>query len=241
MDQVRLLSNVEIPRSDLVNYLLEIGVQYREDPYQLSNYYLHTGEATVWIDLDDIEPHYPNPEIDALIEQKLGDPPRIRILLHISRGLEGQLLALDFACKLAQRWPFVLDNLSGSARRIYSLEELQALQRKGHGFWEDEKRTPRPKKSDPYENFTYIPPWQIEEYKSQGLPLPDWIVEELERQGLSETGYEKEEDGDYMSQVYNLLEQGLLMDAIKLYRKRTGVSLREAKHIVEAMKESKSL
>ena len=153
MQQVRLLSSREIPRTDLVAFFSQIGVKHEENPHYLSPYFLHTGGSYVWIDLDDIEGHYPNPEIDALTEQKLGGPTRTRILLHINRSPESETLAIGFACQFAERWRCVIDNLSGLARRIYSAQELQQLQKEGCGLWDDDQLVPLPKDEDEDEAF----------------------------------------------------------------------------------------
>ena len=155
MRQVELLSGREIPRTDLVAFFSQIGVKHEENPHYLSPYFLHTGESYVWIDLDIIEERYPDPAIDALTEQKLGDLPQTQILLHINRSPESEALAIGFACQFAERWPCVIDNLSGLAHRIYSAQELQQLREKGRGLWDDDQLVPLPK--DKYEDEAFIP------------------------------------------------------------------------------------
>jgi hypothetical protein len=54
-------------------------------------------------------------------------------------------LALELATQFAKRWPSVLDNLSGSARRIFTLEEMQALYESGLDLWKDEEEVSLPK------------------------------------------------------------------------------------------------
>lgn len=158
MRQVRLLLSTNIPRDELVAFFSQVGAKYNENPHLLSPYFPNSGGAYVWIDLDDIEKRYPDPKVDALTEQKLGAIPRFSILLHINTDPESEPLALGFAIQFAERWPCVLDNLSGLARHIYSLEELRKLQEEGRGFWDDEQLVPLPK--DEYEGEAFIPPGQ---------------------------------------------------------------------------------
>ena len=156
MRQVELLSSREIPRTDLVAFFSQIGVKHEENPYNLSPYFLHTGEHSVWIDLDIIEERYPEPAIDALTEQKLGGLPQTQILLHISRGPESEALAIGFACQFAEHWPCVVDNLSGRVRRIYSAQELRQLQKEGRGLWDDDQLAPFPKDEGEDKSFMHF-------------------------------------------------------------------------------------
>jgi hypothetical protein len=82
---------------------------------------------------------------------------------------------------LAEHWPFVVNNLSTLARRIFTREDLQHLQEEGYGFWEDEKDVPFPEEwYSPDEE--YIAPWQEEGMRKQ--------AEEAEKQ---EKGFEAED------------------------------------------------
>jgi hypothetical protein len=56
---------------------------------------------------------------DVLIERKLGGAPQTSILLYISRRPSSEPLA-ELAIHFASRWPCVLDNLSGVARRVFT-------------------------------------------------------------------------------------------------------------------------
>ena len=103
--------------------------------------------------------------IDALIESKLGGLPQTDVVLHVSREPGSEQLAIELAIQFAKRWPCVLDNLSGLARRIFTLEELQALYESGLGLREDEKDVPLPKEWCTDE--VYIAPWQREELEKQ--------------------------------------------------------------------------
>jgi hypothetical protein len=141
MEPVELVTSKEFSQDELITSLLQIGVRRDENPNRLWDYVLRTGEAIVWVDPDDPE-RYPDSEVDALIESKLGDLPRTSIVLHISRNPGSEQLALELAIKFAKHWPCVLDNLSGLARRIFTLEELQALCDSGLGLWELEANDP---------------------------------------------------------------------------------------------------
>lgn len=232
MRQVSLLSPIEIPRSELLQFFAQAGVKRGESAHRLAEHLLRAGEAQVWIEPESKEPHYPDPPVDALIEQKLGGPPRTHLLLHITSTPESEQLALDFACLLAERWPFVLDNLSGLARRIYGLADLQSLRQEKRGLWDEEKQASLPK--DELADATFVPAWMEEQYRSQDKPLPEWMREERQRQALSTEGADNE---DYLSQVRHLLNQGLKMEAVKLYRVSTGVSLKEARQAVDRLEE----
>jgi len=165
MEPVELVTSKAFSRDELITALFQIGVKCEESPHRMWDYALRRGEAIVWIDPDDPE-DYPNPEVDALIESKLGEPPRTSIVLHVSREPGSEQLAMELAIQFAKRWPCVLDNLSGLARRIFALEDLQALYESGLGLREDEKDVPLPKEW--YEtDEVYIAPWQREELEKQ--------------------------------------------------------------------------
>jgi DNA-directed RNA polymerase specialized sigma24 family protein len=137
----------------------------------LWDYIFFRGEAIVWIDPDDPE-NYPDPEVDTLVESKLGAPPQTYIVLHISRNPGSEQLALELAIEFAKRWPSVLDNLSGLARRIFTVEEMQALYESGLGVWEDENKVPLPKEWYATDE-EYLALWQREELEKQDPELTE--------------------------------------------------------------------
>jgi hypothetical protein len=156
-EPVALLSSAEIRRDELVTFLHQAGAAPVESAYRIFDYILKSGEAYFWIDLDDVE-QYPDPEIDALIAQKLGGGPRTRVMLHVkSASPESERLAIEFALQFARHWPCIIDNLSGFARHIYSVQELAELQRQGRGVW-DEDRTAHPPE-DSNAGKAYLPAW----------------------------------------------------------------------------------
>jgi hypothetical protein len=165
MEPVRLMTSKAFSQDELVASLLEIGVQRDETPGHPWEYFACRGEALVWVDPDHPE-IYPDPEVDALIESKLGDLPRTHIVLHITRNPGSEPLALELAIQFAKRWPSVVDNLSGLTRRIFVLEELQALHESGLGFSEDEKGIPLPKEWYTLDE-EYVPSWQREDLEKQ--------------------------------------------------------------------------
>ena len=169
MEPVELVTSKPFSRDELIASLLQIGVERDETPNRLWDYVFRTGEAIVWIDPDDPE-NYPDPEIDALIESKLGSPPQTYAVLHISRNPGSEQLALKLAIEFAKRWPSVLDNLSGLARRIFALEEMQALYESGLGLWDDEKEVSLPKEWYAIDE-EYLAPWQREELEKQDPAL----------------------------------------------------------------------
>lgn len=101
-----------------------------------------------------------------------------RILAGVTRRYQrspatgSERLAMELAIRFAKRWPSVLDNLSGIARRIFTLEELQALYESGLGLHEDAKAVGLPK-----EWYTtdegYIAPWLLEELEKQDSDFED--------------------------------------------------------------------
>lgn len=196
MEPVKLVTSKAISRDDLIDFLLQIGVKRDENPNRLWDYVLRTGEAVVWVDPDDPE-HYPNPEVDALIESKLGDQPRSSIVLHLSRNPGSEQLALELAIQFARHWPSVLDNLSGLARRIFMLEELQSLYNNGQGLRDDEKDVSLPNEWYAVDE-EYLAPWQREELETQRSELIE--LADLPQAGSGNqanppyTGFEKQED-----------------------------------------------
>lgn len=180
MQEVKLLSSSEIPQDELIAFLLHIGVQREESAHRIWDYALRREDAVVWLSLNDPE-NYPNPEVDELIEDKLGAPPQTKIVFHLNRSDGSESLALGLALQLAEHWPFVVNNLSTLARRIFTREDLQHLQEEGYGFWEDEKDVPFPEEWYPPDE-EYIAPWQEEEMRKQ--------AEEAEKQ---EKGFEAED------------------------------------------------
>ena len=75
MEPVKLVTSKAFSHDELITCLLQIGVERDEDPYRLWDYIFLRGDAIVWIDPDDRE-RYPNPEVDTLVESKLGAPPQ---------------------------------------------------------------------------------------------------------------------------------------------------------------------
>src|SRR5262249_32300065 len=145
MDPVELVTSKALSRDELITALLQMGVKCEESPHRMWDYALRRGEAIVWVDPDHSE-HYPDTEVDpVLMQSKLGDSPRTYIVLHVSSNPGSEQLAIELAIQFAKRWPCVLDNLSGLARRVFTLEELQALYESGQGLHEDEKDVPLPK------------------------------------------------------------------------------------------------
>src|SRR5215470_4671034 len=114
MEPVELITSKAISRDEVITFLLQMGVEREQSPHRIWDYAIRRGEAIVWVDPDDVE-HYPDPEVDALIENKLGGPPQTYVVLHISRNPGSEQLALELAIQFAKRWPSVLDNLSGLA------------------------------------------------------------------------------------------------------------------------------
>jgi hypothetical protein len=171
MESVELVTSKAFSQDELITSLLQIGVKRDEDPDHLWDYVLRRGEAIVWIDPDHPE-RYPDSEVDTLIESKVGDSPQTYIVLHVSRNPGSEQLALELAIQFAKRWPCVLDNLSGLARRIFTLEELQALHESGLGLREDAKAGGIPK-----EWYTtdeeYLVSWQLEELEKQDSDFED--------------------------------------------------------------------
>src|SRR5262249_36821826 len=165
MESVKLVTSKAFSRDELIASLLQVGVKPDEGPNRLWDYVLRAGEAIVWVDPDDLE-HYPNPEVDTLIESKLGGPPQTYIVLHMSRNPGSEQLALKLAIQFARRWPCVLDNLSGLARRIFALDELQALSESGKGLRDDDKGVSLPKEWYATDE-EYLAPWQREELEKQ--------------------------------------------------------------------------
>ncbi len=165
MKEARLLAKSNIPQDELISFLLQIGVEREKSPHRIWDYALRHGEAIVWLELEDLE-NYPDPEVDALIESKLGASPQTTIVLHLNSSDRSEQLALGLAIQLAERWPCVLDNLSGLARCIFTLEDLRTLQSEKRGLWEDEKDIPLPEEWVTADE-EYIAPWQVEEMKKQ--------------------------------------------------------------------------
>jgi len=181
MREIEVLSSREIPQEELIAFLLHIGVQREESSHRIWDYALRRDDAVVWLDLNDPE-NYPDPGVDASIEEKLGASPQTRIVFHLNRSDGSESQALGLALQVAEHWPCVLDNLSGLARRIFTLEDLRRLQDEGHGFWEDEKGMPLPEEWYAADE-EYIAPWQEEEMKKQ--------AEEAGKQGK---GFDKEDE-----------------------------------------------
>lgn len=166
MKSAELVTSKAFSRDELIIALLQVGVKCEESPHRIWDYAVRRGEAIVWVDPDHSE-HYPDTVVDpVLMQSKLGDTPRTYIVLHISRNPGSEQLAMELAMQFAKRWPSVLDNLSGLARRVFTLEELQALYESGLGLREDEKDVPLPKEWDETDEV-YIAPWQLEELKKQ--------------------------------------------------------------------------
>jgi ribosomal protein L7/L12 len=69
------------------------------------------------------------------------------------------------------------------------------------------------------------------EVTGAGLKEAKEAVEALDRRG----GLPSVDDPEFEPGLLSLLRQGLKIDAIKLYRERTGAGLKEAKEAVEAL------
>jgi hypothetical protein len=158
MEPVELHSSAAIPRDELVAFLFQNGVERMGHSPSL-DYRLGRGDAYVLFELDSDE-HYPDPADEALIESRLGGPPQTSFLIYISRNEGSDQLAMDFVALFAQRWPCVLDNLSGLARQVYSPQEVQVLREEGRGLDEEAHKLPLP--VDEYAGEVFIPRWQEE-------------------------------------------------------------------------------
>ena len=188
MEPVELVTSKAFSQDELITALLQMGVKRDQNPNRLWDYVLRTGEAIVWIDPDDPE-HYPNPEVDALIERKLGGPPRTYIVLHISRNQGSEQLALELAIRFAKHWPCVLDNLRGRARSILTLEEMQAWYESGRGLWDIPEGIALPKEWYATDE-EYITPSELEEIEQQNREF-------LEQADLPQAGAEMQTDPSY--------------------------------------------
>jgi hypothetical protein len=189
MEPVELLTSKAFSREELVTTLLEMGVEREASSDPGWELVLRRGDFAVWVILDNDEPHDPDPEGDALIESKLGAPPQTSIVLYyLSYEPSSQPLAMELAMRFASRWPCVLDNLSGRAHRVFTLEELQVLYQNGLGLYEDEKGLPRRKGID-YTDEEYT---TTEEQAENEREVREWIEEmEQGRKTFPETPMEE--------------------------------------------------
>jgi hypothetical protein len=184
MEPVTLWTSQTFSRDELITALLEIGVKRDENPHRLWDFVCRKEEAIVWVDPDDDE-HYPNPEVDELIERKLGSPPQTSIVLQISREPGSEPLAMELAIRFASRWPCVLDKLSGLAYRVLTLEELQALYENGLGLYEEEKGVSVPQEWIP-DDAEYTTPEELAEMERLNR---EWL-EEMEQEKKISPGFE---------------------------------------------------
>ncbi len=128
-EPVALLSSEKITKEDFTAFLKALGA--KSDPDKIYDGIISKEEATVWLALnpEDLLNYPETTEEITIVRQKLGSMPQTRVSLDIAkRSWQSERLAAEIACKFAERWSCVVDNLNGIDWRIFSVQEFYDLQ-----------------------------------------------------------------------------------------------------------------
>lgn len=126
-DPISIISSQSIKVSDFIDFLLDQKDAVIED-FETGQSRISKGYQHVWIFIyNDGLRHRDTDEL-GLIKQVLGDEPRTLIVLEISRTEGSDHLAIEFACRFAERWPCIVDDLRGT---LYLPKELQQMKQSG--------------------------------------------------------------------------------------------------------------
>ncbi len=121
-EPLSLISSTDIKQKEFTTFLEKSGVVLHPD--NLYDGRLSKGNIHVWIALDNNElKNFDANEIEV-IRQKLGGIPQSHILLDVSKELDSEQMALEFACKFSTQWHCVIYN---SSQKFYSANELLEL------------------------------------------------------------------------------------------------------------------
>lgn len=91
------------------------------------------GEKHVWVFLgESLEPkEYEDDPLVPVVRARLGGPPRTEVEMEVSRTEGSEHLAVEFACRCAERWPCVVDDCGDN---VYTADDLRRLRDRGKGF-----------------------------------------------------------------------------------------------------------
>ena len=118
-EPISLISSADIKQEEFTNFLQQSGAElYPDNVYDGR---LSRGNMHVWIALDNSELKNFDADEIKLITQKLGGSPQTHILLDVSKTLGSQQLAIEFACKITEKWHSVVYK---SHNRVYSVNQL---------------------------------------------------------------------------------------------------------------------
>lgn len=121
-EPISLISSAEIQPSEFLSFLQYLGILLHPD--NLYDGRISRENAHVWMVLDNTELENFNADEMKLITQKLTAKPQTHILLDVSKTPGSEQLALEFACKFANRWSCIIYD---SNYNIYSGQELLEL------------------------------------------------------------------------------------------------------------------
>ena len=131
---VLLLTREVIALDAVLTFLLASGFRELDTSGSITTFVLSKGFQHLWyyVNADDPEaaltPEEDDPEVVAEMLQALGGPPHTEVNFQVSSAdTSGIPLAMDFALHFNERWPCVLDNLSGWARHIFTIKVGQAF------------------------------------------------------------------------------------------------------------------
>lgn len=132
MEPVALILTVEITPADFASFLQTLAA--KPDFDGLYNGVITSNDACVWLKFG---PEDVAVEDFTAFAQAFGSEPKTYILLDVCRGDASERLAVEVACKFAERWPVVLDNLltKEDGGKIFSREELFELKANNKSFW----------------------------------------------------------------------------------------------------------
>lgn len=124
------ISTGEIKHKELIEFLVQRGATIHPD--EVYDGRISQENKHVWVRLDSRILTEFEADDRELLMQKLAGRPRTSIILEVSRTPGSQQLAVDFACKCAERWPVAV--VSDLLNRIFSTGELFQLRSAGKGF-----------------------------------------------------------------------------------------------------------
>jgi hypothetical protein len=124
-----LLSSARIGRELWQGFVQSVGTELIDKPHNPYDGRLCREQGKIWLGMDngiieDIDPD------DSQLIHLLGGEPQTVIVMEIGSTPGSRELALEFACRFADRWPCVVE----AEHWRYSSRELFALYRDGRPF-----------------------------------------------------------------------------------------------------------
>jgi len=127
VEHILLLSSTEITDELFRAFLVDEGLELRAKPDQWFDATWTQANGKIWVALDNGQLEDIDPD-DPEVYRCLGGQPCSLISVELANALESRQLALEFACRVAERWPSVAYDTHG---RLCGARELAERRQQG--------------------------------------------------------------------------------------------------------------